>query len=125
MKVILELVRRGRLLILLSILMVLLGMRVGGAETPAEMGQSQGRVKEEFFTVKTDHHANAGADARTFDISYLVDDTYFSPEEGCILFYAGGYTEIWSYYKKSGFVTTELAKELRALVIFGEHRYFG
>jgi hypothetical protein len=45
--------------------------------------------------------------------------------EGCILFYSGGYHEIWNFYNKSGFVTQTLAQHLKAIVVFGEHRYFG
>jgi hypothetical protein len=55
----------------------------------------------------------------------LIDDTHFSPEYGCIIFYAGGYKDIYSYLKSSGFVHETLAKELKALVVYGEHRYFG
>jgi hypothetical protein len=56
---------------------------------------------------------------------YLVDTSFFDLSAGCVLFYAGGYKDIVSYYKGAGYVTGELAKGLGALIIFGEHRYFG
>jgi pimeloyl-ACP methyl ester carboxylesterase len=42
-----------------------------------------------------------------------------------ILFYAGNEGDIWSFYKNSGFMTKTLAEKYGALVILGEHRYFG
>ena len=56
---------------------------------------------------------------------YLVDKTYFKPESGPILFYAGNEGDVWTFWDNSGFMTTTLAQEFGALVIFGEHRYFG
>jgi len=56
---------------------------------------------------------------------YLVDRTYFNEESGPILFYAGNEGDIWTFYDNSGFMTQTLAQEFGALVVFGEHRYFG
>lgn len=56
---------------------------------------------------------------------YLVDKTYFNPENGPILFYAGNEGDVWTFYDNSGFMTKTLAQEFGALVVFGEHRYFG
>jgi len=56
---------------------------------------------------------------------YLVDDTYFDKENGPILFYAGNEGDVWTFFDNSGFMTTTLAEKFGALVVFGEHRYFG
>ena len=56
---------------------------------------------------------------------YLVDDTYFDAENGPILFYAGNEGDVWTFWDNSGFMTTTLAKKFGALVVFGEHRYYG
>lgn len=56
---------------------------------------------------------------------YLVDDTYWDPATGPILYYAGNEGDIYSFYDNSGFMTETVAAETRGLVVFGEHRYFG
>ena len=56
---------------------------------------------------------------------YIMDDTYFDPVDGVILFYAGNEGDVWTFYDASGFMTTTLAAELKGLVVVGEHRYFG
>ena len=56
---------------------------------------------------------------------YLVDDTYFDRENGPIIFYAGNEGDVYTFFDNSGFMTTTLAEQFGALVIFGEHRYYG
>ena len=60
---------------------------------------------------------------------YLVDDQYYkNASSGLprpILFYAGNEGDIWDFYANSGFMTETLAEKWGALVVFGEHRYFG
>jgi hypothetical protein len=79
------------------------------------------------FNTKLDHHTLS--DTRTFKLRYLVDDQYFHTGSTGklfpIFFYAGNEGDIWSFYQNSGFMTTTLANEFGALVVFGEHRYFG
>jgi pimeloyl-ACP methyl ester carboxylesterase len=62
-------------------------------------------------------------------MKYLVDTQYFkNASSGLprpIFFYAGNEGAIETFYANSGFMTTTLAKEYGALVVFGEHRYFG
>jgi hypothetical protein len=45
--------------------------------------------------------------------------------EGPIFFYAGNEGDINGFWKNSGFLTDTLAPQYQALIIFGEHRYFG
>lgn len=44
---------------------------------------------------------------------------------GPILFYAGNEGNIEGFWDNTGFITTELASQMNALVIYAEHRYFG
>lgn len=81
-------------------------------------------VKEFYFDTLIDHYSSNGA-STTFKLRYLLDAQYWDPKAGPILFYAGNEGDINNFYKNSGFMTTTLAKELNALVVFGEHRYFG
>ena len=56
---------------------------------------------------------------------YILDTSNWNQTSGPILFYAGNEGGIWNFYNNSGFMTETLAKELQALVVFGEHRYYG
>lgn len=56
---------------------------------------------------------------------YLVNSEHFDNSTGPILFYAGNEGDIWSFYNNSGFMTQNLAQTYKALVVFGEHRFFG
>ncbi|CDW73474.1 lysosomal pro-x carboxypeptidase [Stylonychia lemnae] len=107
--------------ILLAVICLHLNPAIG---MKLDVNMQQG-VEERNISVKINHHTNSGTDARVFNLRFLIDFTYFDPHQGCILFYAGGYNDIWQYYNKSGFITQVLAKELKALILFGEHRYFG
>lgn len=56
---------------------------------------------------------------------YIIDWTYYNNKSGPILFYAGNEGGIWTFYNNSGFMAETLAKEMGALVVFAEHRYYG
>ena len=56
---------------------------------------------------------------------YFVDAQFWDPMSGPILFYAGNEGQIESFYENSGFLTKNLSSELKGLIVFGEHRYFG
>lgn len=70
-------------------------------------------------------------DTRNFRMRYLIDDQYYNAavndttKPRPILFYCGNEGDIWGFYENSGFMTTTLAEKWGALVVFGEHRYFG
>lgn len=44
---------------------------------------------------------------------------------GPIFFYAGNEGKVEGFYDNSGFLTDVLAPKFKALIVFGEHRYFG
>lgn len=71
-----------------------------------------------------DHFA-AGGNSVEFDIRYLVNDQYYDPATGPILFYSGNEGDIYDFYYNSGFMTETVAQETKGLIVFGEHRYFG
>ena len=74
-----------------------------------------------FFETKIDHYNSSYPD--TFNMRYIYDDTYFNG--GPLFFYTGNEGEIWNFYNNTGFLTTTLAQEFGALVVFAEHRYYG
>ena len=86
-------------------------------------------VEYRTFETKLDH-MNGGANNAKFNIRYIVDDQYWRKaakmgKPAPIFFYAGNEGAIETFYENSGFMTTTLAEEYGALVVFGEHRYFG
>ena len=81
--------------------------------------------QEYYHDSLVDHFTNHGAGSATYPMRYLVDDTYYNKENGPIIFYAGNEGDVWTFFDNSGFMTTTLAEQLGALVVFGEHRYFG
>ena len=82
------------------------------------------RAKEYFFDTALDHF-DAEGKSTTFPMRYLIDDTYWEPETGPILFYAGNEGDVYSFYDNVGFMTETIAQETGGLLVFGEHRYFG
>lgn len=81
--------------------------------------------EEYYFSSTIDHFDNHGADSAQYQMRYLVDRTYFNEESGPIIFYAGNEGDVWTFFDNSGFMTQTLAEKYGALVVFGEHRYFG
>ena len=82
-------------------------------------------VETKYFAAKIDHFDNHGADEATYQMRYLVNKSHFDASTGPILFYAGNEGDIWSFYDNTGFMTENLAETYGALVVFGEHRFFG
>jgi hypothetical protein len=92
--------------------------RLGHAVWPSE-------VTEYFIDVPLDHFDSWGSTSKSFPMRYLVQTKYWDFKDGPILFYTGNEGDITNFFKNTQFVTTTLAQELNALVVFGEHRYFG
>ena len=84
-----------------------------GAELPTEL----------YFNTSIDHFNGSYAD--TYQMRYLIDTQYYDERKGAVLFYAGNEGDVWTFYNNSGFMTTTLAQNLSAAVVFAEHRYYG
>ena len=74
-------------------------------------------VKEYMFETDVDHFDSKGKSDK-FKMRYLVQDDYWDPETGPILFYAGNEGNVYSFYDNSGFMTETIAKETKGLVVF-------
>ena len=98
---------------------------------PAKVDEIKARIIESGaepptaynFTTAIDHF-NGSNDA-TYEMRYLLDTQYYDNETGPVFFYAGNEGDIWTFYENSGFMTTTLAQEFGAAVVFAEHRYYG
>uniref|UniRef100_A0A5F8GT53 Lysosomal Pro-X carboxypeptidase n=1 Tax=Monodelphis domestica TaxID=13616 RepID=A0A5F8GT53_MONDO len=60
----------------------------------------------------------------TFKQRYLVANQYWKKENGVILFYTGNEGDITWFCKNTGFMW-DVAEELKAMLVFAEHRYYG
>ena len=94
------------------------------ARSTPKTDRNDDSIEEFFFETDIDHFDARGKSGK-FKLRYLVQKTYWDPETGPILFYAGNEGNVYSFYDNSGFMTETIAKETKGLVVFGEHRYFG
>ncbi|XP_050680480.1 lysosomal Pro-X carboxypeptidase [Leptidea sinapis] len=80
------------------------------------------KYETKWFKVPLDHfgfHRN-----ETFNIKYLVNDTYWDKGGGPIFFYTGNEGQIEVFANHTGFMW-EIAADYRARLVFAEHRYYG
>ncbi|KAL4512289.1 hypothetical protein ABPG72_005291 [Tetrahymena utriculariae] len=77
-----------------------------------------------YFDQLIDHLGFETGD-KTFKQKYLIKDDYYRYDKGPILFYCDNEAPVEFSFGGAGFMHTTLAKELNALVVFMEHRYFG
>ena len=77
-----------------------------------------------WYSATIDHFDNHGAGSATYQMRYLEDNTYYDGK-GPIIFYAGNEGDVTTFFDNSGFMTTTLAEQFGAKVLFGEHRYYG
>ena len=81
-----------------------------------------------MYETKVNHFTSpSGGDVgSTFKMRYLINDNFFDKaKNSAILFYTGNEGNVWSYYNNTGFITDKLAPKLNALIVYGEHRYYG
>ena len=77
----------------------------------------------EWFTMPVDH---LNRDAGTFSIRALVQtNAYHNSTDAPMLVYTGNEGNIEAFFNLTGFVTETLQEELKAKVVFIEHRYYG
>lgn len=63
-------------------------------------------------------------DNRTYLEQVLIYDKYYNSKNGVIFFYAGNEGPIEDFYYNTGFMF-DIASQFNALIVFGEHRYYG
>jgi lysosomal Pro-X carboxypeptidase len=61
---------------------------------------------------------------RTFSLRYLVNETFSENERSPIFFYTGNEAKIEDFVDITGFMW-RAAEELRGIVVFAEHRFYG
>ncbi|VFV21189.1 lysosomal pro-x [Lynx pardinus] len=61
---------------------------------------------------------------KTFKQRYLLADEHWKKDDGSILFYTGNEGDIVWFCNNTGFMW-DVAEELKAMLVFAEHRYYG
>ena len=85
-----------------------------------------GNVSEKYMPMAINHFTSNGS-SDTFQLRYLIDESNVPADttNPPILFYCGNEADVWTFYDNSGFMTQTLAKALGAVVLLGEHRFYG
>jgi lysosomal Pro-X carboxypeptidase len=86
--------------------------------------QGTSGFKYETKTIETILDHFNFVDNRTFSLRYLVNETFSDDKKSPILFYTGNEGDIELFAENTGFMW-HAAEELRAILVFAEHRYYG
>jgi len=90
-------------------------------------------MTEYYFDTPLDHYNFRPTTPSKFKLRYFVNDQYYCYDDhycddesspSPVILYAGNEAPIEQFIKNGGFLW-EAAKELRALIVFCEHRYYG
>ncbi|KAF6105675.1 prolylcarboxypeptidase [Phyllostomus discolor] len=81
-----------------------------------------GNYSIHYFEQKVDHFGFKID--KTFKQRYLLADQHWQKEGGSILFYTGNEGDIIWFCNNTGFMW-DVAEELKAMLVFAEHRYYG
>jgi lysosomal Pro-X carboxypeptidase len=86
-----------------------------------------GTATEYFFQVEINHFTTNNTDQPKYAMRYLIDESYVKQgdQNPPILFYCGNEGDVWTFYENSGFMTKTLPTAFNAVVLLGEHRYYG
>jgi len=77
------------------------------------------------YTQKVSHF-NFAFTGKTWKQKYLIDIASWSKsEKGPILMYCGNEGPIEVFYRNTGWYNDVVSKELKGLLVYPEHRYFG
>jgi lysosomal Pro-X carboxypeptidase len=79
---------------------------------------------ETYYYNQTLDHFNFATSPQYYKERYLISTAYWDGT-GPIFFYSGNEGDITGFWNNSGFITTTLASQFNALLIFAEHRYYG
>ncbi|XP_037378946.1 lysosomal Pro-X carboxypeptidase isoform X2 [Talpa occidentalis] len=75
-----------------------------------------------YFQQKVDHFGFNND--KTFKQRYLVTDKHWKKDGGTVLIYTGNEGDITWFCNNTGFMW-DVAEELKAMLVFAEHRYYG
>ncbi|XP_067890018.1 lysosomal Pro-X carboxypeptidase isoform X1 [Heterodontus francisci] len=93
-----------------------------GALAAQSAATKQFDYETRYFEQKIDHFGFV--EDATFEQRYLIADRYWNQNGGPILFYTGNEGDITWFCNNTGFMW-DMAKELGAMLVFAEHRYYG
>ena len=119
-----------KLLLLLCVLTLALSRRsfLGfpwQESAPAESESANAAYEVLYYNQKVSHY-NFKLTGKTFKQKYLLDITRWSKaEKGPILMYCGNEGPIEMFYKNTGWYNDYVTKEMKGLLVYPEHRYFG
>lgn len=88
------------------------------------MPESVPGFTQSLFSTYIDHF---GSSTQTFNMRYFTNSQYWqnsTSNPGPIFFYCGNEGAVEMFIENSGYISV-LAQQLQAVVIYGEHRYFG
>ena len=96
------------------------------AKSARDYHLSVGNVSELFIDNPINHFTTNGT-FDTYRMRYLIDESNVNLNDTNppIFFYCGNEGDVWTFYNNSGFMTQTLAKMFNAVVLLGEHRYYG
>jgi len=117
---------KASLLVLVLLLAVASGFLRRDIVTLSQHTRLEGRAvnyQTAWFTQKLDHFNWANSNA-TYQQRWLYNEQHWDGK-GPILFYTGNEGDITLFWENTGFVTKTLAQQLKGLVVFAEHRYYG
>ena len=96
---------------------------VAATGTPAAGAPGVG-ARLEWHSQLIDHFGERCGPGATFRQRVFVNDEHFVAADGVVLFYTGNEADVTLYVNHTGLMW-ENARDLRALLVFAEHRYYG